>query len=105
MADVFHVGMDEILGHFQDLEDPRSSVNQQHPLVSVVVLAILAILAGSGGPTAIARWAALKRDLLLTLLDLPTITAFVALLSESRDCLKLVAGPRSPLTKRPLAGS
>jgi predicted transposase YbfD/YdcC len=71
MADVFHVGVDEIIGHFQDLEDPRSSVNQQHPLVSVVVMAILAILAGSGGPTAIARWAALKRDLLLTLLDLP----------------------------------
>jgi predicted transposase YbfD/YdcC len=71
MADVFHVGVDEIIGHFQDLEDPRSSVNQQHPLVSVVVIAILAILAGSGGPTAIARWAALKRDLLLTLLDLP----------------------------------
>jgi predicted transposase YbfD/YdcC len=71
MADVFHVGVDEIIGHFQDLEDPRSSVNQQHPLVSVVVLAIMAILAGAGGPTAIARWAALKKGLLLPLLDLP----------------------------------
>jgi predicted transposase YbfD/YdcC len=71
MADVFHVGVDEIIGHFQDLEDPRSSVNQQHPLVSVVVIAIMAILAGSGGPTAIARWATLKKGLLFSLLDLP----------------------------------
>ena len=29
------------------------------------------ILAGAGGPTAIARWAHLKRDLLLRVLDLP----------------------------------
>jgi predicted transposase YbfD/YdcC len=71
MADVFSVGVDEIISHFSELEDPRSSVNQRHPLASVVVLAILAILAGSGGPTAIARWAALKKELLLTLLDLP----------------------------------
>jgi predicted transposase YbfD/YdcC len=71
MADVFHAGVDEIIGHFQELEDPRSTINQQHPLVSVVVIALMAILAGSGGPTAIARWANLKKDLLLTLLDLP----------------------------------
>src|ERR1700761_3932755 len=71
MADVFSVGVDEIIAQFQELEDPRSTINQQHPLVSVVVLAVMAILAGSGGPTAIARWATLKKDLLLPLLDLP----------------------------------
>lgn len=46
----------------------RSTINQRHPLVSVVVIAVLA---GADGPTAIARWAALKEELLLDALDLP----------------------------------
>jgi predicted transposase YbfD/YdcC len=71
MAGVQRVGVDEIIGHFHELEDPRSTVNQQYPLVSVVVIALMAILGGAAGPTAIARWAALKKDLLPTLLDLP----------------------------------
>jgi predicted transposase YbfD/YdcC len=37
----------------------------------VVVIALLAVLAGAGGPTAIARWAALKEELLSRVLDLP----------------------------------
>jgi predicted transposase YbfD/YdcC len=37
----------------------------------VVVIALLAVLAGAGGPTAIARWAALKEAFLLQVLDLP----------------------------------
>ena len=57
--------------HFQELEDPRSTINQLHPLVSVVVIALLAVLAGAGGPTAIARWALLKQEFLLQVLDLP----------------------------------
>jgi hypothetical protein len=39
--------------------------------VSVVVISIMAVLAGAGGPTAIAEWAGLKEALLLTLLPLP----------------------------------
>jgi predicted transposase YbfD/YdcC len=66
-----HVPLDEIVVHFQELEDPRSTINQRHPLASVLVIALLAVLAGAGGPTAIARWAALKQDLLLRVLDLP----------------------------------
>jgi predicted transposase YbfD/YdcC len=65
------VCLDEIVVHFQELEDPRSTINQRHPLASVLVIALLAVLAGAGGPTAIARWAALKQDLLLQVLDLP----------------------------------
>ena len=65
------VPLDEIVVHFQELEDPRSTINQRHPLTSVLVIALLAVLAGAGGPTAIARWAALKQDLLLRVLDLP----------------------------------
>ena len=71
MADVRRIGLDEIARHFETLEDPRSSVNRKHPLVSVVVIAILAVLAGAAGPTAIARWAALKEEFLLQVLDLP----------------------------------
>jgi predicted transposase YbfD/YdcC len=71
MADLQRVSLDEIVVHFQELEDPRSTVNQRHPLASVVVIALLAVLAGAGGPTAIARWAALKEELLVPVLDLP----------------------------------
>ena len=71
MMDSQRVSLDEIVAHFQELEDPRSTINQRHPLTSVLVIALLAVLAGAGGPTAIARWAGLKQDLLLRVLDLP----------------------------------
>src|SRR3954471_23911822 len=71
MAELQRVSLDEIVVHFQELEDPRSTVNRRHPLVSVVVIALLAVLAGAAGPTAIARWAALKEEFLLQVLDLP----------------------------------
>jgi predicted transposase YbfD/YdcC len=71
MAELQRVSLEEIVVHFQELEDPRSTVNRRHPLVSVVVIALLAVLAGAGGPTAIARWAALKEEFLLQVLDLP----------------------------------
>jgi predicted transposase YbfD/YdcC len=71
MAELQRVSLDEIVVHFQELEDPRSTVNRRHPLVSVLVIALLAVLAGAGGPTAIARWAALKEEFLLQVLDLP----------------------------------
>src|ERR1700733_7680766 len=71
MADVQHVSLAEVTSYFEELEDPRSPINRQHPLVSVVVIAMMAVLAGAGGPTAIAKWAALKKDFLLQALDLP----------------------------------
>src|SRR3954451_25064650 len=72
MTDLQRISLDEIVAHFQGLEDPRSTVNRRHPLVSVVVIALLAVLAGASGPTAIARWAALKEGLLLSVLALPS---------------------------------
>jgi len=71
MAKVQHVCLDEVVGYFDELEDPRSTVNLKHPLVSVVVIAMMAVLAGAGGPTAIAKWAALKEEFLVTVLHLP----------------------------------
>ena len=63
--------LDEIVASFATLEDPRSHINRRHPLPSILVLAVLAVLAGAAGPTAIARWAKFKEDLLTGLLDLP----------------------------------
>ena len=71
MTDIQRIGVDEIIGHFAELEDPRSTINRQHPLDSVVVIALMAVLAGAAGPTAIAKWAALKEEFLVRVLDLP----------------------------------
>src|ERR1700730_17691026 len=71
MVEVRRIGLDEMARHFETLEDPRSSVNRKHPLVSVVVIALMAVLAGANGPTAIAEWAVLKAEFLRGVLDLP----------------------------------
>ncbi len=63
--------LDEIVASFSTLEDPRSHINRKHPLPSILVIAVLAVLAGAAGPTAIARWAKLKEELLIGILDLP----------------------------------
>jgi predicted transposase YbfD/YdcC len=65
------ITVDEILCHFGELEDPRDEINQKHPFESVLVIALMAVLAGAGGPTAIARWALIKKDLLTQVLELP----------------------------------
>ena len=70
MADV-RLGLEEITCFFHELEDPRSTINQRHPFVSVVVIAIMAVLAGASGPTSIAEWAKIKEAFLLSVLDLP----------------------------------
>nr|WP_074307120.1 ISAs1 family transposase [Singulisphaera sp. GP187] len=71
MADIQRIGVDEIIRHFAELEDPRSTINRHHPLSSVIVIALMAVLAGAAGPTAIAKWATLKQVLLVRTLDLP----------------------------------
>ena len=71
MADIRQVSLAEVVQHFEPLEDPRSHVNLRHPLVSVVVIALMAILAGANGPTAIAKWALLKQEFLCGTLHLP----------------------------------
>ena len=71
MQKIHRVGLQEVTKHFAELEDPRSSINLKHPLTSVVVLALMGVLAGADGPTAIARWAKSKAEFLLKVLDLP----------------------------------
>ena len=64
--------LDEIVESFATLQDPRSPINRRHPLPSILVVAVLAVLAGAGGPTAIARRAKFKEELPLRILDLPS---------------------------------
>lgn len=71
MADSVHVRLDEVLADFSGLEDPRSEVNRLHPLESVLVILLMGVLAGCGGPTAVAGWANSKKQWLLKYLPLP----------------------------------
>ena len=71
MANFTRISVQDVTRHFEGLEDPRSEINRRHPLVSVVVIALMAVLAGAGGPSAIAAWANDKKDYLLNLLPLP----------------------------------
>jgi hypothetical protein len=50
MADVRRMGLDQVVRQFQDLEDPRSTVNRLHPLASVLVIALLACSPAPAGP-------------------------------------------------------
>ena len=65
------ITLDEVVGYFDELEDPRCSTNLKHPFVSVVIIALMAVLAGAGGPTSIADWAEVKKTFLQGVLDLP----------------------------------
>jgi hypothetical protein len=49
------VSVEEVAAYFTELEDPRSEVNLKHPQVSVVTIAVMAVLAGADGPTTIHR--------------------------------------------------
>ena len=65
------IALEEVVGYFDELEDPRSTINQKHPFVSVVIISLMAVLAGASGPTSIAQWAKNKEEFLQGILDLP----------------------------------
>ncbi len=63
MTKVTRTVLDEVVAQFSELEDPRSTINRQHPLVSVVVIALMAVLAMfRRSETAIAIWAESKKN-------------------------------------------
>jgi DDE_Tnp_1-associated len=71
---MFKVGDQEavsLVRFFDDLPDPRSSVNRLHRLGDVIVIAICAVIATADGPTAIAQWAQLNEAWLKKHLALP----------------------------------
>jgi predicted transposase YbfD/YdcC len=65
------IELSELFVAFEDLEDPRSSINRLHPLVSVLSIAVLAVLCGADGPTSIRGWAAARQEFLERFLELP----------------------------------
>ena len=71
MTGTQHTTLAEIAKHFDTLNDPRCPINRSYPLSSVIVISIMAILAGANGPTAIAKWALAKEDFLRQNLPLP----------------------------------
>lgn len=71
MAKHTHMTLDEVIVHFAELDERRSEIDLKHPLISVVVIAIMRVLAGASGPTCIAIWANSKKNFLLDLLPLP----------------------------------
>jgi predicted transposase YbfD/YdcC len=60
-----------ILEYFQELEDPRSSINRKHLLGDLIVISICAVIAGADGPNAIGVWAEANREWLQEHLELP----------------------------------
>ena len=41
------IGLSEIVCHFDELEDPRSTINRLHPLPSVLTISLMGVLAGA----------------------------------------------------------
>lgn len=60
-----------IVEYFKELEDPRSTVNRLHLLVDLIVICVLAVIAGADGPNAIGIWAASNAEWLKVYLKLP----------------------------------
>lgn len=60
-----------IVEYFKELEDPRSTINRRHLLVDLIVICVLAVIAGADGPKAIGLWAAANGEWLKSYLKLP----------------------------------
>ena len=63
--------VDSIVQNFNQLEDPRSTVNQRHLLGDLIVICIMGVIAGADGPLAIGVWAANNKRWLRQRLQLP----------------------------------
>ncbi|RMH19561.1 MAG: ISAs1 family transposase, partial [Gammaproteobacteria bacterium] len=57
--------------HFEELEDPRSTINRRHLLGDLIVISVMAVIAGADGPTAIGLWAENNKVWLKQGLELP----------------------------------
>lgn len=71
MTVIENVEVDSILENFCDLEDPRSTINRRHLLGDLIVISIMAVIAGADGPAAIGVWAARNKAWLQERLKLP----------------------------------
>lgn len=66
-----HIEFSALFTAFEDLEHPCSSMNTLHPLVSVLSIAVLAVLCRADGPTSIRGWAAARIPFLERFVELP----------------------------------
>src|SRR3712207_2928700 len=60
-----------ILKHFGTLKDPRVERTMRHPLLNVLVIALLGVIAGADGWKALAVFAKARAEWLATFLDMP----------------------------------
>lgn len=60
-----------ILDYFKELPDPRSHINRRHLLGDLIVISVLAVIAGADGPKAIGVWAESNEKWLRGFLRLP----------------------------------
>lgn len=77
------VDIENVGAFFESLADPRHERNRKHRLVDVIVIAVVGILCGAAGPTAIRRIAVHRREWLGGFLSL-------AHGIPSRDCIRRV---------------
>ena len=75
------VDVESIASYFETLPDPRHTRNRKHLLVDIAVIAVAAVICNCDGPTAIHRWATLRKDWLARRLTLPNGI-------PSRDCIR-----------------
>ena len=71
MTDIQFDNVDSILDEFRDLKDPRSDINRRHLLGDLIVISIMAVVAGADGPNAIGTWAENNETWLKKRLKLP----------------------------------
>ena len=83
-----------VLRYFQDLPDPRRTYLVKHPLSSILVIAILAMICGAEDWRPVAEWGQCKTKWLETFLDLPNG-------NPSHDMHAWVARPAA---RRPFGG-
>lgn len=70
-TEVLDLDVKSILADFSDLPDPRSHVNRRHHLGEIIVMSIMAVIAGAEGPKAIGVWAKSHEAWLRERLSLP----------------------------------
>jgi len=83
------VSLDSVVKHFESLPDPRDTRNRRHLLVDVIVISVCGVIVGCEGPTAIVRWAKVKKDWLGQALELPNGI-------PSKDCVRRVLSLLKP---------
>ncbi len=84
--------------YFEELPDPRQPHLVRHPLISVLAIAILAVITGCDGWQSVAFWARCKEKWLKTFLKLPNGI-------PSHDTLRKVSRRRCSTTNRPRKGT